>query len=152
MRIFICCIFIFCTLSSCGNKQQQSDIEENTEYTLFNQNQDSTTIDSDPNVDSIAEDTDSICYSDLRPKLKLRKNIIYTDTVEFISYEPIGDYSRITVSKNNKECYLLIDTEDDTLTTGDSLIIKWQVVTNCSLDDADDKWLDIKLIQQTPKE
>ncbi len=59
------------------------------------------------------------------------KNVIYSDTVTFIEYEDIGDYSRIRVEKDNKEYHFLYEfNEQEDLIRGNMVIIDWSVVDN----------------------
>ncbi|MDU1903754.1 MAG: hypothetical protein E6772_03140 [Dysgonomonas sp.] len=72
------------------------------------------------------------------------KNVIYSDTVTFIGYEDIGDYSRLCVEKDNEEYYFLYEFyEQEDLIEGNMIIVDWSVVDNHVIEAPQETYPDI---------
>lgn len=80
----------------------------------------------------------------LNDKNTFKENVIYSDTVTFIGYEDIGDYSRLVVEKDKIEYYFLYDpSPNEDIITGDKILINWCVVENHAIEDPENTYLDI---------
>lgn len=140
MRILLLSTLIICSLSSC----------KNISHTMYSNNgkiEISSLRDSVIDDNSTIQSSRNLFTSDLRINENLEQGIVYSDTVKFVTFDTPGDYDRITVSKNGKECFLLNSIDNDTLLEGDSIIIKWNIVSNHALEDTSNVWLELHLIQ-----